>query len=278
VPARVFAGTFSHQPTGLRVPDPPAVSVQVNGLTNTTTAGSYTSEITTENLGSPIDSGVTPAVSFTGSQTLTAPGSLGWAATLNGSNLSAVDTVPADQQLTVDDMTGTGAGEVRARASFGPGHPRRVCRRERCPPSAASARAPQEPRQPFASRACGRHNRWSLQPNGSSGQAAVSRPGSRVSPGVRGPQPPRIGACVPQAPSWHASRCPHRRFGGRHGGSDGRGRSGDGGPFGPKICGSGDGIEPLPGARVTGNKIVRVLIMMGINVRLVCVRQVSVSA
>ena len=34
----------------------------------------------------------------------------------------------------------------------------------------------------------------------------------------------------------------------------------------------------MPDARVTGNKIVRVLIMMGINVRLVCVRRVSVSA
>lgn len=84
------------------------VSVQVNGLTNTATAGSYTSEITTENLGSPIDSGVTPAMSFTGSQTLTSPGSLGWAATLNGSNQSAVDTGPADQQLTVDDTAGAG--------------------------------------------------------------------------------------------------------------------------------------------------------------------------
>jgi hypothetical protein len=87
-----------------------AISVQVNGLTNTATAGSYTSEISTEDAGGPVDSGVTPAVSFGDSETLTPPDSLGWAATLDGTNLSAVDTAPADQQLTVDDATGAGAG------------------------------------------------------------------------------------------------------------------------------------------------------------------------
>ncbi len=45
-----------------------------------------------------------------GTLTLTSPGSLNWAATLNGTNQSVVDVTPADQQLTVNDATGTGAG------------------------------------------------------------------------------------------------------------------------------------------------------------------------
>jgi hypothetical protein len=102
--------TLTYSFTSASISAGAAVSVQVNGLTNTPTAGSYSSEISTENLGAPIDSGVTPAVSFGDSQTLTSPASLGWAATLNGRNLSTVDTVPADQQFTVDDTTGTGAG------------------------------------------------------------------------------------------------------------------------------------------------------------------------
>jgi hypothetical protein len=87
-----------------------AFSIQVNGLTNTGTAGSYTSEIATRSLDTSIDSGVTPSVSFAGPLTLTAPGSLSWGATLTGSNLSAVDTTAGDQQLTVDDATGSNAG------------------------------------------------------------------------------------------------------------------------------------------------------------------------
>jgi hypothetical protein len=47
-------------------------------------------------------------VSFTGPLDLTSPGSLGWAATLNGANQSAVDGTAADQQFTVDDETATG--------------------------------------------------------------------------------------------------------------------------------------------------------------------------
>jgi hypothetical protein len=86
------------------------VSIQINGLTNTTTAGSYTSTIATKSVLGPVDSGVTPAVSFTGPLTLTSPGSLTWAATLNGHNQSATDAVTGDQQLAVSDATGTGAG------------------------------------------------------------------------------------------------------------------------------------------------------------------------
>ena len=45
-----------------------------------------------------------------GTLTLTSPASLTWADTLNGTNQSVVDTTPADQQLTVNDATGSGAG------------------------------------------------------------------------------------------------------------------------------------------------------------------------
>lgn len=45
-----------------------------------------------------------------GALTLTSPSSLSWAVTLNGNAQSAVDTTAADQQYTVDDATGTGAG------------------------------------------------------------------------------------------------------------------------------------------------------------------------
>jgi hypothetical protein len=87
-----------------------AVSIQINGLTNTATAGSYTSEIVTRSALGPVDSGVTPAVSFAGPLTLTSPGSLTWASTLNGNNQSVTDAVSGDQQLAVSDATGSGAG------------------------------------------------------------------------------------------------------------------------------------------------------------------------
>jgi hypothetical protein len=45
-----------------------------------------------------------------GSLTLTAPTSLTWGVTLNGTNQTAVDSVSGDQQYTVNDATGTGAG------------------------------------------------------------------------------------------------------------------------------------------------------------------------
>jgi hypothetical protein len=87
-----------------------AVSLQINGLTNTTTAGSYTSQIVTRSVGGPVDTGITPAVSFTGTLNLTSPSSLSWAATLNGTDQGLADAVAGDQQFTVDDETGTGAG------------------------------------------------------------------------------------------------------------------------------------------------------------------------
>lgn len=86
------------------------VSVQVKGLTNTTTAGTYTSQLTTSNSLTVTGSGTTNSLTFTGSLGLTTPGSLGWSAALTGSSQSIVDSTPADQQLIADDETGTGAG------------------------------------------------------------------------------------------------------------------------------------------------------------------------
>jgi hypothetical protein len=65
--------------------------------------------------GSPVGAGtsctMTGTVSLTGGQlTLTSPSSLSWTGTLNGLNQSLVDTIAADQQYTVNDATGTGAG------------------------------------------------------------------------------------------------------------------------------------------------------------------------
>jgi hypothetical protein len=87
-----------------------AVSIQIGGLTNTTTAGAYPSEIVTETSGIALYSGATPAVSLTGPLSVTAPGSLSWAITLNGVNQAIADAVAGDQQLAVSDETLTGAG------------------------------------------------------------------------------------------------------------------------------------------------------------------------
>ncbi len=88
-----------------------AVSIQVNGLTNTAFAGSYSAEIVTEAVGAvDTNSGVTAPVSFTGPLSVTAPGSLTWDTTLNGVNQSVADAVAGDQELTVSDETDTGAG------------------------------------------------------------------------------------------------------------------------------------------------------------------------
>ena len=70
-----------------------AVSIEITGLTNTATAGSYTSAITTSDAGSTVDSGTTPAVTFaTGSLTLTSPDSLSWSVTDTGFQQSAPAT------------------------------------------------------------------------------------------------------------------------------------------------------------------------------------------
>lgn len=45
-----------------------------------------------------------------GTLTLAAPASLAWSTILNGNNQSLVDTTAADQEYTVNDATGSGAG------------------------------------------------------------------------------------------------------------------------------------------------------------------------
>jgi hypothetical protein len=88
-----------------------SVSIQVNGLVNTSAAGSYTSQIVVFGLlGALLYSGITPAVNLTGPLSLTSPASLTWAATLNGTNQSAFDTISGDQQFSLDDETNSGAG------------------------------------------------------------------------------------------------------------------------------------------------------------------------
>ena len=87
-----------------------AVSIQINGLTNTTAPGTYASTIVTRNGGTAVDSGPTRALTFTGTLTLTSPSSLWWAVTLNGSSQSVFDNVATDQQLALSDSTGSGAG------------------------------------------------------------------------------------------------------------------------------------------------------------------------
>jgi hypothetical protein len=66
--------------------------------------------ISTYNGASLVDAGTTPAVSFPGSLTLNSPSSLTWTVTQQGLDQNAVDSLSSDQQLTVDDTTGTGAG------------------------------------------------------------------------------------------------------------------------------------------------------------------------
>jgi WxL domain surface cell wall-binding len=88
-----------------------AVSIQINGLTNTPTPGSYSSTLTTKNGSLSVDLGITPAVTISlGTLSLTAPASFTWTLLLNGAVQSVVDPLPADQQLTVNDNTGSGAG------------------------------------------------------------------------------------------------------------------------------------------------------------------------
>ncbi|MGD0245798.1 MAG: hypothetical protein ABSB59_36490 [Streptosporangiaceae bacterium] len=102
--------TLTYTFSAASIPSGTAVSIQVTGLTNTSVPGSYTSAITTKNGGTAVGQGTTPAVTFTGSLLLTASGSMTWASTLSGTNQQAVDTNPADQQLTVSDSTGTASG------------------------------------------------------------------------------------------------------------------------------------------------------------------------
>ena len=117
-PAAVAAGgavslsggtlTYSFSPGTVGAGTP--VSIEITGLTDTSTAGSYTSDITTQDAGRGVDAGTTPGVSFPGTLALASPSSLAWATEENGTDQSSVDEVPADQTLTVNDSSGTGSG------------------------------------------------------------------------------------------------------------------------------------------------------------------------
>jgi hypothetical protein len=86
------------------------VSIEVTGLTNTYTAGSYVPEIVTSNAGGLVDSGVAPAETFPGALVVEAPASLSWSGTLNGSDQAIPDTDADAEQLSVNDQTGSGGG------------------------------------------------------------------------------------------------------------------------------------------------------------------------
>lgn len=86
-----------------------AVSIQVNGLTNTSTAGNYVPEIAAFGLLGN-QSAIAPAVSFPGYLAVGAPATLSWAGTLTGRNQTLVDGNASDQQVTVNDQTNTGNG------------------------------------------------------------------------------------------------------------------------------------------------------------------------
>ena len=86
------------------------VSVQVTGLTNTFTAGSYVPEIVTSNPAGLVDSGVAPAETFPGMLAVGAPASLSWSGTLNGHDQAIPDTDAATEQLSVNNQTGSGDG------------------------------------------------------------------------------------------------------------------------------------------------------------------------
>jgi hypothetical protein len=93
-------GTFTCSTAG-------ATTCTITGLTNLVV---YTVTVITQTTDG--NSAPSSAVTVTpvGPVTLTSPASLTWTVNGNGTNQSVVDSVPADQQLTVADTTGTGAG------------------------------------------------------------------------------------------------------------------------------------------------------------------------
>jgi hypothetical protein len=86
------------------------VTIQVNGLTNTYTAGSYVPEIVSSLVGLLPSSAVAPPVSFPAALTFAPPASLAWSGTLNGPTQALADTGAAAEQLVVDDQTGSADG------------------------------------------------------------------------------------------------------------------------------------------------------------------------
>jgi hypothetical protein len=96
--------------TGVPLASGTTVSIQVTGLTNTYTAGSYVPEIVTSNSAGLVDSGVAPADTFPGALFVAAPASLSWSGALTGSAQAIPDTDAAAEQLSVNDQTNGGAG------------------------------------------------------------------------------------------------------------------------------------------------------------------------
>jgi hypothetical protein len=88
-----------------------AISLQVDGITNTATTGSYTASVSTLDSTQTIDSGTSGSVRFYASSvTLVAPSSLSWSASLGNVSQAVVDSSSADQSYTVTDDTGTNSG------------------------------------------------------------------------------------------------------------------------------------------------------------------------
>lgn len=81
----------------------------VGGLTNTEAAGAYNSDITTNDANGAVDTG-TASASFGTILTLTPPTSLSWSTSLGARTKRVADTTAADEQLEVNDETGSGAG------------------------------------------------------------------------------------------------------------------------------------------------------------------------
>jgi hypothetical protein len=87
-----------------------AVSIQVTGLTNTPTAGSYQTEAVAFGVLSG-QSGVSATpLTFPAGLWAGGPAALSWSGSLNGQNQALVDATAADQLMTVDDQTNSAAG------------------------------------------------------------------------------------------------------------------------------------------------------------------------
>ena len=107
--------TLTYTFTPETVPSGTAAAIQITGLTNTSTSGSYTSVITTTNGGASVDSGTTPAVVFTGA--LVSPA---WSASSTTTGAAGVSytfsiTIATTSTLTSLTMTvpaGTGGTPV----------------------------------------------------------------------------------------------------------------------------------------------------------------------
>jgi hypothetical protein len=82
--------------------------VVISGLTNTPTAGAYTTEITASGLAS--GGAGTATANFPSGLWAGAPPSLSWGGTLNGQNQALTDTTGADQLMMVNDQTNSAAG------------------------------------------------------------------------------------------------------------------------------------------------------------------------